>query len=361
MKTWQSILLGFICGVVLFVVLVISIGLNLVNKVEENYSDEFNATKQLLNESAPAVIQPSYLLAGLTLSPKFQEYLEVQIENGVWNTEYILQVLTDDVIPIYDENLKSMIVLSATNHIQEVENAVDKVNVVQDKVSFLVSTIKTKVSSIVSKINSLNILGIKHKINNTFNEVNSLINNIFNDLKNIYNKFNNISKDDIKKQIIDKVENSPYVNDFKKILSDIMDIVSNIEASIDDILNQINMTINVLLTDKDTNGKIFKEGDNIPGVGKLTKQEATILNAIDINIYGEYTKKNAFSGSIDIKSIDVTFENVDFGLSISTDKLLNDIENAISGTVSKVIYSSRGSNNGVLSIGLIYYNEIDNT
>ncbi len=354
MKTWQSILLGFIVGVVLFVILIISIGFNILNKVEDDYLDEFNTTKTLVSEASPAVIQPNYLLAGLTLSPKFQDFLELEMENGVWNTEYVLQVLADDVIPIYDENLLAITALSATEHIDQVKNAVDKAKDAKSKVSSLINNIKYKLSSILSKLNSLN---LKTKVNN----ISSSVNNIINQVKNLLNKINNTTSDDIKDKIKDAIKNSPYASDIEKILSDIMSIVSNIEISIDEIINKVNTTINVLLTNKDTNGRTFKGGDKIPGVGTLTDIQAQILNAIDIDIYGTYTKKNAFSGTIDVKSIDVTFENVDFGISISIDKLLTDVENGISGTVAKVIYSSRGSADGVLSLGLIYYNEIDNS
>ncbi len=354
MKTWQSILLGFIVGVVLFVILIISIGFNILNKVEENYLDEFNTTKTLVSEASPAVIQPNYLLAGLTLSSKFQDFLELEMENGVWNTEYVLQVLADDVIPIYDENLLTITALSATEHIDQVTNAVDKAKGAKSKISSLITNIKYKLGSILNKLNSLN---LRTKING----VSSKVNGIVGEIKNLLNKINNTTSDDIKNKIKDAIKNSPYTNDIQKILSDILDIVANIESSIDDILKQVNTTINTLLTNKDTNGRTFKGGDKIPGVGTLTDTQAQILNAIDINIYGTYTKKNALSGDIDVKAIDVTFENVDFGISVSIDKLLADIENGVSGTVAKVIYSSRGSADGVLSLGLIYYNEVDNS
>ncbi len=357
MKTWQSILLGFICGVVLFVVLVISIGLNIVNKVEENYSDEYNTAKNLVTEASPAVIQPNYLLAGLTLSPKFQEFLELEMENGVWNTEYILQVLADDIIPIYDENLLPIVALSATEHIEEIENVAGKAKDVKSKIGSLLGTIKYKLSIIKGKIfgilnnvDSLNISGIKGKLSNVIREVKSLINTI-----------KGTTSDEVKDKIISAIKDSPYASDIQKIISDVLDIVSSIEGSLDSILKQLNTTISTLLVNKDTNGRTFNGGDKIPGVGTLTGLEAQILNAIDINIYGEYTKKNMVSGDIDIKAIDVTFENVDFGISVSTDKLLTDIEDGVSGTVAKVIYSSRGSADGVLSLGLIYYNEIDNS
>ncbi len=350
MKTWQSILLGFIVGVVLFTILIISIGFNIVGKVQENYSDEYGAAKNLVTEASPAVIQPDYLLAGLTLSPKFQEFLETEMENGVWNTEYILQVLADDIIPIYDENLIPIIGLSATEHIDEIEDVVGKAKGAKSKISSLLSTIKYKLSTILTKVNSLNISGVKGKVSNIINEVKTLV-----------NKISSTTSDEVKKKIADAIKNSSYANDIEKILSDVLDIVSNIEGSIDDILKQLNTTLSTLLTNKDTNGRTFKGGDKIPGVGTLTDLEAQILNAIDINIYGEYTKKNALSGNIDIKAIDVTFENIDAGISVSVDKLLSDIENGVSGTVAKVIYSSRGSDDGVLSLGLIYYNEIDNS
>ncbi len=365
MRTWKSIILGFIIGVVLFIILLISIGFNIVNKIEENYVDEFTTTKTLVTEASPAVIQPNYLLAGLTLSPKFQDFLELEMENGVWNTEYVLQVLADDVIPIYDENLLTITALSATEHIDQVTNAVDKAKGAKSKISSLLANIKYKLGSILNKLNSLNLRG---KINGVSSKVNGLkgkINEIVNEIKNLLNKINNTTSDDIKDKIKDAIKDSPYISDIQKILSDVLDIVSNIESSIDDILKQVNATIdatiNTLLTNKDTNGRTFKGGDKIPGVGTLTDTQAQILNAIDINIYGTYTKKNALSGDIDVKAIDVTFENVDFGISVSIDKLLADIENGVSGTVAKVIYSSRGSADGVLSLGLIYYNEVDNS
>ncbi len=380
MKTWQSILLGFIIGGVLFAALIISIGFNIVNKIEDNYSDEYTTAKNLVTEASPAVIQPNYLLAGLTLSPKFQDFLELEMENGVWNTEYVLQVLADDVIPIYDENLIPIIALSATKHIDEIENATVKVKGAKSKLDSLIANIKFKISvikekDIKSKLGSLianiksKVSVIKGKVSDILNDVNSLnipgikneINNIVREVKSLIETIKGTTSDEVKDKIISAIKNSPYADDLKKILSDVLDIVSNIEGSLDYILKQINTTISILLTDKDTNGKIFNGGDNVPGVGTLTDLEAQILNAIDINIYGEYTKKNMISGNIDIKAIDITFENVDFGISVSTDKLLTDIENGVSGTVAKVIYSSRGSADGVLSLGLIYYNEIDNS
>lgn len=343
MKNWKSLLLGAVIGIILFAIVIFSLGKNFVNKIEENYGDEYVAVKSLLKDSAPAVVQPNYVLAGLTVSPKFQDYLQKQVENGVWNEEYILQVLADDVIPIYNDNLLAIAGLSATEHIDQIIDA-------KAKADGLVATIKGIYNKVLSSINSLNLDTLVPRIENIINQIKVLIENI-----------SNTNYEDIKKILIDKISNSEYAEDINKILKDIMEIVDQVGVSLTELKDTINKTISEILIDKNPNGKVFKDGDVIPGVGTLNEKEAKILNAIDINIYGEYTKKNLISGSIDIKSIEVNFENIGLGINVNSDKLLNDIENKVDGTVSKLIYSSKGSDNGFLSIGVIYYNEIDNS
>lgn len=307
-----------------FVGILIGIGITLgvayylvEDKVVDNYSDEVQILSTVLEKSADPVFQKNYVLAGLTLSSDFQEYLEYGVQNGWWTEEFLAQVLIDDVIPVYISQYSGTIkIIASTDKVQEIMDKLDDLKVVisnlpLDKIASIVNrllgmslpnmeNLKAKLASlgeirteVIQMINKLK--GNLSKLQIKLEEIEGKLPEIAGKVETVKDMLDDIADaiDEIEQMLPTFYENmQDILAKLEEIQIILQDIYNTVNEHLPEILEMIDKIENIidkiggLLVNSDLSDFQFVEGENV-FLGQtinLTKIQAKILNAIDLTI-----------------------------------------------------------------------------
>lgn len=312
---------------------------SVISTKKKDYKDDIEIYSNVLEEITKPVFQTNYLLAGLTLSPEFQHFLEEKIEEGWWTEDYITQVLLDDLVPIYiDQYTATLKAILSVPQVQEIKY---KLNLLVSKLKALpIDSIFSTLRALVAYITMLD----TDKILDTINHLLSIdVGKLESEIKNSIEKLTNVAEN-----VADALENLTDITVEDIINTIINQITSNIDmgpivGKIKDIIVKLismGYTINELLEDVD-NDYHFEEGMSFAG-STLTKIEAKVLNGIDITV-DQDTAVYSINGispkddTLIIKDIYVNFETLsNGGKNKGVDILSSDF--TYTGSSSSLIY-----------------------
>lgn len=317
----NKFVLGMLTGIITATIIIALGSYMFVAQEIDNYSDEVRGAKNFIAESKKPVLQKNYILAGLTLSPDFQLYLQHGVEEGWWTTEYLEEVLADDVIPVYITEEKAM--LGAVIQSDNIQSILEKVNIIKGKLKgvnknsilYRLSLLK---GDIIGKIPSI----VQNLINNNYDAIKSEI---------VLIAHNFIESLDLENQVTLLIEN--LVDTLGKNISDLIDkeiaklqpIIDKIIAtygSLEAFLEKLTQDVDkgtdldVLLSDGVasyilTGGQEINFTNDIK-IGSITLS-AKFINSLDIQINGEYSNNGTLKPNDDyymLDSINIGFESM---------------------------------------------------
>ncbi len=158
LKTLKPFFVGFLLGVL---VLGSGAGLfakSLVDGAKTDYSDEATKLNNLASEAKDPLLQKDYVITGLILSDKFNEFLEEGVQEGLWTEDFLIQFGGDYSIPILLKNYSDIIVsLASTDKAKAVAKTVSKVADVVTKVKLQLELVGPKIVDLVQKLKDPNL------------------------------------------------------------------------------------------------------------------------------------------------------------------------------------------------------------
>lgn len=240
MNSFKKILIGIALGIILAIVAIVLILSNVVHKAKEDYQDEVTAVVSILEESKEPVFQVDYMLAGLNLSSQFQEYLQEGVAKGWWTEEFITQVLTDDLLPIYGVQYSKTFKALGKVLNKKLEGS---------NLGEILAKVKEVLPQIIEKLKSMDLEQLKQTLVGIRNKILSLdINRIILAIQNIKNMISHLDFTKIK-QIINKIKNSGIldkIEDLKGKIKVLEDKLKDVSANLDGVLINIeNIIVNV--------------------------------------------------------------------------------------------------------------------
>lgn len=158
LKTLKPFFVGFLLGV-----LVLGSGAGLfaksfVDGAKTDYSDEATKLNNLASEAKDPLLQKDYVITGLILSDKFNEFLEEGVQEGLWTEDFLIQFGGDYSIPILLKNYSDIIVtLASTDKAKAVAKTVSKVADVVTKVKLQLELVGPKLVDLVQKLKDPNL------------------------------------------------------------------------------------------------------------------------------------------------------------------------------------------------------------
>ncbi len=275
----------------IFIGILIGVGLTLgtvyyaINDyIIEDYSDDAATLADILETSKDPVLQKNYVLAGLTLSSDFQEYLEYGVQNGWWTEEFLAQVLIDDVIPVYIAQYGGTITLILST--ESAENLKIKID---DLKTFVAALPVDTISAVINRLLAISlpdIDGLQQKLVllgearirlvEVIEDLRATISDLEQKIPQLQEKIDNLKEklaelQNVEENIQDKVD-------------ELQVIIQNIKDKVDD-LETIIQNIKDKFEDVDPDHE-FLEGENtiLGATFTLTGVQAKILNALDITI-----------------------------------------------------------------------------
>lgn len=356
MSNIKSIIIGTVIGIILAIVIAAILGISLVGKVKDDYGDEAVAIKDILIDSKDPVLQKDYLLAGLTLSEDFQNYLETGIEKGWWTEEFIIQTGLDNVLHVYLAQFKGVFdAVKDSDTGVKIQRLIERVKPLIPKIKSLaarldkntITNLLAKISALRIKLASLDFSVLKARIKQLTNKINNFVNssaykkisvlikhykngtlgefitdkfldtNLGQALQNLVNNINGLSWEKIKQFIIDAINNS-------SLGDDLADLINNISGKVEDIKALIERLLQDTEADFDFNTVANADGDVVLPDG--TTISARLLNALDIEITqvvynNNSTPLNLNDDTLTIGQIAIGFESVGERLYLATANL----------------------------------------
>ncbi len=153
LKTFKPFFVGFLLGV-----LVLGSGAGLfaksyVDGAKTDYSDEADKLSTLVDEAKDPLLQKDYVITGLILSDKFNEFLEEGVQEGLWTEEFLIQFGGDYSIPILLKNYADVIfAVASTDKAKAAAKTISKVADALTKVKLQLQLVGPKLVDLIEKL-----------------------------------------------------------------------------------------------------------------------------------------------------------------------------------------------------------------
>ncbi len=331
----RSTIIGIIIGIVMFIIVLVALGFNIFGKVVDDYSDEYESAREVLKSSKDPVLQKDYIIAGLTLSPDFQHYLEEGVKKGWWTEEFLTQVFLDDLLPIY-ANQYSATFKAIKNSLEEsgkldgIKELIPKIKGFLSKLD--INQIKTLISKIRNILLSLDFSKIILTLQNIRGFLSKLdLSKLTQLIATLKGFLGNLNIDQIKEKL----------NNLKVLIGNLKDTLGDLFEKIDieklqDLINKVVDFINNL--DQETIDKIkdFLENLDLEKIQELIEKILDFLDDLDLSAIQDKLNDLIDDVGVLIEKIREIIANIQASLAEIIDFLENLVDNIYAWLIADV-------------------------
>ncbi len=331
----RSTIVGIIIGIVMFIIVLVALGFNIYGKVVADYSDEYESAIELLEKSKDPVLQKDYIIAGLTLSPDFQHYLEEGVRTGWWTEEFLTQVFLDDLLPIYANQYSAT--FKALKNALEESGKLDGIKELIPKIkSFLSKLDINQIKTLISKVRNLLLSLDFSKIILTLQNLKGILANI--DLSKLTNLIANL-KGFLGNLDVDQIQEK--LKNLQALIGNLKDTLSELFEKIDidklqDLIGKVVDFINNL--DQETIDKIkdFLENLDLEQLQVVIEKILDFLEDLDLGAIKDMI--NDLIGDVGelIEKIKEIIANIKESLAEIIDFLQNLVDNIYAWLIADV-------------------------
>ncbi len=153
LKTLKPFFVGFLLGILVLGSGAALFAKSYVDGAKTDYSDEVTKLSTVAEEAKEPLLQKDYVITGLILSDKFNEFLEEGVQEGLWTEDFLIQFGGDYSIPILLKNYADVIgAIATTDKAKAVAKTISKVADVVTKIKLQLELVGPKLQGLIETL-----------------------------------------------------------------------------------------------------------------------------------------------------------------------------------------------------------------